>query len=62
MSTATTVCPRLHKSIRASANPVSSMVENATTTAPGGTAARGAKLLVLLWYSLPTPSATSSTR
>jgi hypothetical protein len=48
MSTATTVWPRLHKSIRASANPVSSMVENATTMAPGGTAARGAKVLVLL--------------
>ena len=34
-STATTVCPRLRRSINANANSVSSKVENATTIAPG---------------------------
>ena len=44
MSTATTTWPRLRKSISASANSVSSSVENAMTIAPAGTAARGASV------------------
>ena len=61
-STATTDVTARRRSISASANSVSSSVENPTTIAAGGNAARGANVPVVLSNSSPASRTVSSTR
>ncbi len=61
-STASTTWPRLRRSVSASANSVSSSVENAMITAPAGTAARGASVPVVDSTLSPAPRTASTMR